>query len=905
MVRPLQVIKTSFAGGEYTPSLHSRVDLQRYSTGAKKLHNFIVHATGGISNAPGTYHVSEGKYDNKKIRLIRFLFSTLQKYVLEFGEYYIRFKKDGAVILKYSTWVTSTAYAVGDYIKNSTTYYYCAIAHTSGTFATDLAAGKWTATSWTTSTGYVAGDYIVHTGVMYYCKLAHTSGTFLTDLNAEKWIAQTIYEVPTPYTEDDLQYLDYTQSADVLYIASPDYQTRELSRLGDNKWTIGLYDFLNGPFMLPNTDDTKKIQSSLTAIGASTELTATGFIFQEGTLHVGSLWQLEHYVEGQSVSYSGASTSAPIKCGGTWRLITHGNWTGKIKIEKSKTGAFAGEETMLREFSSANDYNADTYGTEDMSDGAEPFYIRINCYSGSVGTADLSSDPFYQRGIVKITAVAVGGATATAIIMRTIGIAATDTIDWAEGSWSDYRGWPATVEFHPEDRLVFANTYSEPQTAWTTQTGNYYNFFVNSPLVDSDAISANLPSREVNGINALVPLSELIALTASCEASLRASSGALSPTTANFRVSGYSGAEPVKPVVVGNRAIYVQSIGTIVRDMGYDDLSQSFEGVDLSVMANHLFEGHSIIELAYQQNPDKIVWAVRDDGVLLSMTYMREQEVVAWTPHYFLETGAPLWETDTAYLVGDIVMHDDLAYTCATGHTSDDFDTDLEASKWTLTDITAQVESICVIPATGYNELWLSVKRGIKRYIERMVQRLASTEPEDQFFVHSGITYNSETPATVITGLDHLEGKYVAVLADGNVIHNYLNPILVESGQITLATAALKVHVGIPYLPDGETLNIDEPSLQGKKIKVSQIELRLLNSRGGYIGPDTDNLHEIEYNAVTEYDTALPLASDNVKENLGAGYEDGGRICFRQFDPLPFTLLALIPTITPGGVTAT
>lgn len=907
-MKPLVGIKPSFSGGEFAPSLYSRVDLAKYAIGTRKLRNFIVHPHGGISNRAGLYYIATEKTAGKKIRLIGFEFSTEQTYVIEFGEYYCRFYKDGAPISKTagSAWVTSTVYAVDDIVSNAGIIYKCLIAHTSGTFADDLTALKWEieTNKWITGTAYVVGDYVYQSSTFYYCLIAHTSGVFATDLAAGKWVARSIYEIVTTYAAADLAKLNYTQSADVLYITHPDFAPRQLERHGNTDWEWNLYDFSGGPFMLANTDETKLVKISAVT-GTGKTLTATGFTFNPG--HVGALWQLRHYIEGQAVSAAlddAAEVSTSIKCGGTWRFISHGTWTGTIRIEKSTTNAFAGEETLLREFSSADDFNANTYGTEDMSDNAEPFYVRIKMTARTSGTCNinLSSDPFSQEGIVKITAVASGGATATATIVRTCGLT-TDTIDWAEGSWSDYRGWPAIVEFHPEDRLMFGNTYGEPQTYWTTKSGNYTDFSRSSPLVDSDGISSPLPSRKVNGINGFIPLNEMVALTLSNEVSIRSSSGPISPTTAYNKIHGWEGSYGIRPVLIGNRAIYVQSTGSIIRDLGYQWSSDTFEGADLTIFSNHLFTGHTIVDMAYQQNPDRIVWAIRDDGILLSMTYMREQEVIAWTWHDTNRSGALDWVTATAYVAGNWVEYDGETYLCNTNHTSGTFATDLAAGKWTLTAIEASFESVCTIRGDGYDEVWFSVNRGGTRYIERMVRRMASTEPEDQFFVDCGKTYDSDsTPITTMTGLDHLEGCTVAVLADGNV----LGQKVVTGGQISLGGSYHVVHAGLPYLSDLETLNIDvnleDGTAQGRKIKIPNVVIRFLNSRGGYIGPNESNLHEVPASTRATYDDPLELYSGDQPITLGGGFSDGGRMFFRQSQPLPVTISALIPVVTIGGV---
>jgi len=856
---PIHTLKASFSGGEASPSLYSRVDLTKYATMAKTLKNFFCHPHGGASNRPGFYYVAEAKYDNKEVTTIPFEYSILQNYILEFGDYYVRFYANGGqvVVSAADAWATPVVYAVGDYVTETAVIYYCIVAHTSGVFATDLAAGK--------------------------------------------WVAQTIYEVPTPYSEAEIAYLNYTQSADVLYLSHPRFQPRTLSRYGATDFRLELYDFTEGPFMLQNTDVAKTIAASAVS-GVGITLTAAGFTFEEGAgaTHVGSLWQLNHNIEGQAVNLAAVGQSAGIKCGGTWRLISHGVWTGAFAVEKSIDGG--ANWTNLRSFTGVNDFNANTFGTEDMSDNALPFLVRINI-TGGAPNVDLTTDPFLQKGVAKITAIAAGGVTATATVTREIGIAATATVDWTEGSWSDYRGWPTVVEFHPQDRLLFANTKTEPQTSWMTKTGNYVNFSRSEPLVDSDGITVNLPARKVNGINGLVPLTELVALTSSSEWGIGAQDVVLSPTSITQKVYGYEGSHGIRPIVIGNRAIYVQAMGQVLRDLGYELQSYSFTGSDLSVLSNHLFDGYTIADMTYQQNPNRLVWGVRSDGVLLSMTYMREQEVVAWTWHDTNQSGALAWATGTVYAVGNWVTQDSVIYKCNAAHTSDVFADDLAAGSWAVTDISAQFKSCTSIPRDTYDELWVVIKRGTKRYIERQVPRLASTEPEDQIFMDSAITYDG-IPAQIIIGLEHLEGKTVAILADGNVLPQQM----VTGGQITLDAEYSKVHVGIPYTSDLETLNIEVPlangTLQGRKVKVSQTTFRLLNSRGGWIGPDFDTLHEITDSVHGYYGIALPLVSDDVKENLGGGYADGGRICLRQLDPLPITVLALIPVITPGGTTA-
>ena len=869
MSKPLIVLRNTFAGGEVSPQLWGRTDLAKYPSWCKTLKNMIVSVDGSASNRPGTYYMGAAKYANRECRMRKFIFSTEQAYQLEIGHEYIRF----------FTVTTATA-AAGQIVKT--------LADTS---------------AWITATTYYIGDYVKESGVIYYCIKNHVSGTFATDLAFPKWVAQSIYEIPTPYQEEDLDALKFTQSADVLFIAHPDYPPKELIRLGNADWSLENYPFTGGPFQLPNTDASILLTASATTglgktITASARAWVTGkayqvndYISEGGNVYqclvkhtstifatdlsyefwvlatltvfypghapsadngVGALFQLRHFVQGQKVTSTAAGATTSISCGGTWRVISHGTWTGSFAIEKSTDNGTTW--TQIRAFTSASDFNVDTYGTEDMSNNTEPFLVRINTgtiSSGSI-TVDLTTDEFYQTGIAQVTAY-TSGTVVTADIVRTMA-ATTATEDWTEGAWSDYRGWPAIVEFSPQDRLIFANTYTQPQTFWMSVSGNYYDFSRSTPLVDSDGITIDLPSREVNGINNLVPLTALLALTSSSEWSIGDPGNVLTPTSTETRINGYEGASSIDTVTIGNRAIFVQSMGAVIRDLGYELATYSFTGSNLSVLANHLFFNYTVLDMDYQKYPNRAVWVVRSDGRLLSMTYLREQEVLAWSWH----------------------------------ETYSGIDT---------------FESVSVAPSDGYDEVWFVVKRGSNRFIERMVKRLGSYDMDDQFYVDCGITYDG-APATVISGLDHLAGRTVAILADGNV---KAQQVVTLAGTITLDVEASKVHVGLPYTSDIETLNIDIPlrdgSAQGRKMKISQIVMGMYKSAGGWIGSSFDDLHELRDNFVDYYGTPSALYDGELKDTLGGGMYDGARICIRQIDPLPITIRYIAGAITPGGMT--
>lgn len=913
---PQKVLQPSFSGGVFSPSLYSRVDLAKYSTGLKTAKNFFVHPHGGASNRQGTEYVAAAKTAAKKCRLVPFEFSLEQTYVLEMGEGYTRIYKDGDLLVtSFPTYSDATTYAIGDYVTRGTAwaayvadyahfYFYLPKGgvppHATLTFraalsptgnlsiaesspgVVDILFGDSAAknskanirAALTTITGYedflvcfyrydadelilsylntnptAVSTLVADTAAMYRAKLVSSPASVLFPTGTTSWTPLDQYEITTPYLEADLPDLKFAQSADVLYITHPSYAPRMLVRYAEDDWVLETYAYENGPFMPSNLTKAQTLAVSATT-GTGKTLTAASALFDTSSpsKHIGSLWQIRHNVAGQRVSkaYTGAASSTSIQCGKTWRLITGGTWTGSIDVEKSIDGGSTW--TVVRGFSGTNDFNVNTYGDFD-----EPCLVRTTspAFTSGTLTANLTTDAYEHTGIVKITAVA-SSTSATCDILTAVGDTAA-AWDWSEGSWSNYRGWPRAVTFH-QDRLCFAGTDTEPQTIWMTETGRYTSFARSVPIVDSDGISVNLPARKMNGIKNLTVLNDMVAMTTATEWSIGAGSGApITPTSIQTACQGYRGCSDMAPVTVGNRILYFQPMGSILRDMGYSLNADGYDSDDITIMASHFFDNLSVVDMAYQQEPDSLLWCVRSDGALLSLTYMREQEVFAWTEH----------NTDGLF------------------------------------------ESVCSIPGDGYNEVWFVVKRTVNgavvRYIERLATRMATTVPADQFFVDSGLTITRTPASTAVTGLSHLEGKTVAVLADGFV----RSGLVVTGGAITLPEAALKVIVGLPYTCDLETLNVElnlnTGTTQGSKVKISDVTVRFLNTRGGYLGPDVAGLDPVVLNTGGDLGAVEPLHSVDYQQTLVSGYDVGGRILYRQTDPLPVTILAIIPVVTVGG----
>jgi hypothetical protein len=406
-----------------------------------------------------------------------------------------------------------------------------------------------------------------------------------------------------------------------------------------------------------------------------------------------------------------------------------------------------------------------------------------------------------------------------------------------------------------EQRRVFGGSNNKPDTSYYSQTGNTANMSVSDPSRDDDAITATLTAREVNQIRHFVPLNDLIVMTSGSEWRVSAGSDSgFSAATLRQRPQSYWGSSHMPPIVVGNTVLFVQDRGNIVRSLAYAFESDAYDGADLTILAPHLFENKTLVEWAYAQIPHSIIWCVLSDGTALSLTWNKEQQVVAWCRH----------ETDGFF------------------------------------------ESVASIPETGDNEdaVYFVVRRTIDgqtvRNVERLDKRLV-TAVEDGFFVDCGATY-SGAAATTITGLDHLEGRAVSVLSDGNVVAG----LTVSGGAITLPRAATKVHVGLAYVSDVETLNIElstrsMPTAQGIQKKVTSVVVRFLRSRGLFIGPDFDNLSEMKWRENEDYGEATQLLTGDKKQHLSPQWNSNGRVAIRQSYPLPMEIQAVIPDVEFGG----
>jgi hypothetical protein len=425
--------------------------------------------------------------------------------------------------------------------------------------------------------------------------------------------------------------------------------------------------------------------------------------------------------------------------------------------------------------------------------------------------------------------------------------------------------YPARAAYY-QQRRFFAHTTLEPDAVWGSRVGFASNFNISSPLQDDDAITFRIAGNQHNPVRHLVGLKALIVLTDAGEWTIGQAKIPLTPNNLPADQELYIGVNDVVPVIVGNAILYVQARGEILRDVRFDQQVEGLAGRDLTLYAAHLFDGYTIDKLDFAITPHSIVWAIRSDGTLLGLTYIRDEDVWGWHRH---TTGA-----------------------------------------------SGLFEDVCVVPEAGEDAVYVLVRRTIggvfTRYIERLERREIQNFAADSFFVDSGLTY-SGVPVTAIGGLTHLVGQVVAVVADGVVIFdgdpasaNAVNYTVSATGTIpaVLTTAASVIHAGLAIrFAEIETLDLDVQgsSVRDAKKRVGSVGLLIDDSvRTFKVGPSSTRLttHKLDpHEAGAEQIAFTGLEEINIESDWGKY----GRVFIRHTDPLPLTILGILPNVELGS----
>ena len=647
-------------------------------------------------------------------------------------------------------------------------------------------------------------------------------------------------EFTTPYTTAQLDQIKFAQTADVMYIAHPSHAPRKITRTAHTAWTVTEVDLQRGAMLDQNLTTT-----TLTANGRTGSVTITASASTFVSTDVGRLVKL-HKGFAKITNFSSAtSVTATVQ-----------------ELEDGRAELMPTYAASTLSFHEGDPSSTGLEHNDRIEDSAGNFITQGFENGMKITISGTSSNNASGKLIVDVTDTVITLAPGIDLANESAGSSFTLTGDliadsnFSLGAFSETTGFPAAVAFY-EQRLVLAGTSNQPQTIFFSQSGDFENF--ERGTNDDDGLVYTIGSNEVNVIRYLASGRQLIVGTSGGEFIVRASGfdEPLKPNNTQIKQQTTYGSADIQPMQVGNATLFLQRAKRKLRELVFSNESDSYVAPDMTILAEHITEG-GITAFAYQQEPDSVAWTVRSDGVLSCMTYRREEQVVAWHRH----------------IIGGVF---------GSGN--------------------AVVESVAVIPGDlDEDEVYLIVKRTIdgatKRYVERMSGFDFGSDITDAYFVDSGLTY-SGSAATTISGLDHLEGQTVSVLADGSMHPN----VTVSSGAVTLQRSVTKAHIGLPFTSKVETLRVDGGSAlgssQGKVKRISEVTVRLFRSVGLKVGTSTSELDIVPFrDSGDAMDTATPLFTGDKTVEFRGGYDDDATIVIQQDQPLPMTILAIFPTVS-------
>jgi hypothetical protein len=869
----------------------ARTDLKRYPLSAQEQTNWVSRVLGSTMLRPGLGYLG-GILDDSAAKMLPFVFSAIDTALLELTDEAMRIWVDDELITRPA--VTTTI--------------------TNGNFNTDLAS--WTDVDGAGSTSvWVAGGYMGLTGdgvnqakrrqavavtsvniqhalrivvlrgavvvsvgtaagLDDYFSVTLTPGThslaftptgnFSIDVGSSSTYQALVDSVnieaagalslPTPWTEDDLSMVRVDQSADVVFVACEGLQQRKIERRGPTSWSVVLYEADNGPFRPENTTGTTLTASALTG---SVSLVASSALFKAG--HVGGTFRIES--SGQNVSRSftadaqesndilvtGVSASRAVA------ISITGTFTATISLQRSigDTGVWEDQGTT---------YTAPT--TTSFNDGLDnqivAYRLAVKVGNYTSGTADitLSYPSGSIAGVVRITAV-TDSLNAAGVVLSALG-STTASENWAEGYWSDYRGWPSAVSLY-EGRLWWAGK----DKYFGSITDDFANF---DPDFEGDAgpIIRSIGSGPVDVINWLLPMQRLMAGTDGSVIAGRSSSfdEPLTPTNFNPKPTLTQGCARVAAIKIDGAGMFVQRGGSRVLSMAYSINDNDYAADDLSSLVPGIGKP-GIVSFAAQRQPDTRVHAVRSDGVVALMIYDKLEDVNCWI----------LIETD------------------------------------------GYIEDVCVLPSEDEDAVYYVVRRVIggvdKRFLERWAREDEAIGGTVNKQADSFITYSQSASAT-ISGLDHLIGKDVVVWdngvcladADGNIatftVSGAGTITVTHDGEPRLATVGM---AGLQYEARYQSTKLAylvQPGDSGlttrKRIHSMGVVLADTHPQGLEYGPDfntMDSLPLMEAYAVVDPDDIWDEYNYEAFSFPGEWSVDS-RMCLRATAPRTCTILAAV-----------
>lgn len=897
MKETIYLMQSSFATGEVSPEVASRIDMEKYQAALLQAENCYIRPYGAVYKRPGSIYCGMAK--KNKVRLIEFKSTVNHAFLLEVGEGYIRIWKDGKftnqeIVTPYKEselpklrtcqsadimYIASGTYPVmqlkhysdtdwrfeemvmnSQYFDESLTVSnnvvdeiwnkagtYAWECHKTGNYAVTVAGGGGggadTVSHYRDSRYKENGNTVKAAGGIggngaavsqtVYCK-ENTTYTITVGDGGEKGSPgnsggnSTAFGL-TAQGGGGGQLGTFTGKGRMTGRPHRSYiiYTGHAGEAGISYGNGGQGSYNKGN---PGWVTVKSMdEPTLTISGTAGEVTLSADKPFFAADMKGMWMKISQDIASKSVTASGAMTTDPIPVGNGWKIITHGTWTGQVVIQKSTNG---GEWKDFRTYKSNDDNNVSESGTVDEADN-----VRMRLVT-TAGKADLTSTAYTKSGIIQIETVN-SATSANCLVKKVIGQAGK-VDSYSFGAWNEKYGYPRTVGFF-QDRLIFAGTKTQPYVLWMSKTGDYNNFSVektSGTVTDDSAICLSFISRQQAEIKHICPASDLFVLTDSNEWIVSGGS-TVTPSKCTNKAQTFRGCTEVEPISIGSRLIYVQKRSQTVRDMAYSFETDSYDGMDLTLLAKHLLRGKTIVDAAYMQDPDSRLYFVRSDGEIICLAYINDQKVYAWS-HII---------TKGKYL------------------------------------------SVCTVAAEETDEVYTAVERNGKTYIEKMGTDKDSQDPKDYIMTDCSKVLTFDEPDDAAS-VDWITGT-VSVLADGKFFEN----VEIKKGTVTLPTKVSYMIIGYPYRMTIELPNVEiqaqNGTMQGRYKNVRTVSLRLMHTLGGSIGNGVGRNDTIKYEELSGQKIFL-YTGDKEITIPNQGVEKNGRVIITSSDPYPFYLAALI-----------
>lgn len=790
------VLKTNFTAGELSPRLLGRVDISRYHNGAKRLRNAYPLVHGGARRRRGLRYTADAKNASKIARLIAFIFSRTQAFMLELGEQYIRFY---------------------------------------------------------TATGQVESS------------------------------PGMAYEISAPWDDAELKDLKYVQGADTMFFAHPSYAMRKLVRYGNTNWKLSVVDF-----EVPPSDEIGERPATGLTLGAvsGTGVTATAdaAAFQDS--------DVGRFIE------SGAGRAEIVGFTST-TVVT-------VDVVDSFAAVGVASGAWLITGSPQATITPDVVGP---LGAAITLTAGTNAWKNTAQVSHIGMFVELNDGLVELTGV-TSALIATGVVRTPlVSVTAAPAGGWAlrQTIWNSVDGFPRAVTIDGQ-RLIAGGSAAYPSGVAGSRIGEYFNFAEGT--ADSDGFFFLLGTGDQTPIEHLASVRALLALSYSGETSIRGGQEKpITPTNVQVKAETVYGADFPRPQRVGSELIFVTRGRRKLRAFGYRFEVDAFSAPDISVLSEHI-SGDGLTELAFQQEPDQVLWAVRDDGALVSCSIDRDQDAIGFadsdTDGEF-ESIACMPDEDGIDQLWAVVKRE---INTLTVRYIERFEEGLQTDCC----LTGAVAQSAVASAT-----WLSgvvtVEQTAHGYATGDVIRLSglpgfngeheitATDADHYTYLRAGnpgptATNGFAEKATVNwSGFDHLEGETVDIVADGYVA----TPKTVTAGAVVLNKAAYEVEIGLHYKTTIQTLPPEigsgQGSAQGNAMSIHEVLVRFHKTKGGTVNGQPIPMRDFGTGAVL--DQPVPeFTGDKRIENLGWGRvgsgDSDGTVTIEQDQPLPMQVLAVI-----------